>query len=255
MGSTTLAQPARPDYRENLASLTRAQKPSRGTAAYSRHINRPAGRRVAAAAHLIGMSPNQATAVSACLSAAALLLLATGPATVWTGIAIATLLASGYVMDSVDGQLARLRGGGSVAGEWLDHTVDCAKTSALHLAVLVAWHRNPPVDGDQVLLVPIAFEIVDVVCFFGIIMLPFLRAQHVPAAGARTASPTATPPEGPWRRWLILPSDYGVFCWVFVLLGWPVLFLSAYTLLFALNAVLLALALRKWWRELNALTA
>lgn len=254
MGNTTFAGPVRPGYREHLASLRRAQKPSRGTAAYSRHVNRPAGRRVAAAAHVIGMSPNQATAVSACLSAAGLLLLAAGPATVWAGMAVAALLASGYVMDSVDGQLARLRGGGSVAGEWLDHTVDCAKTSALHLAVLVAWYRSPPVDGAEVLLIPIGFEIVDIVCFFGLVVLPLLRVLKQSPAGQHPGR-TEPAPESPWRQWLILPTDYGVFCWMFVLLGWPALFFSAYTLLFAVNTVVLVLALRKWWRELNALTA
>lgn len=250
MGDTTLAEPVRLGYRDHVAALQRAQKPSRGTAAYSRHVNRPAGRRVAAAAHLVGMSPNQATAISACLSAGGLLLLALGPGSVWAGVVVATLLALGYVMDSVDGQLARLRTQGSPAGEWLDHTVDCAKTSALHLAVLVAWYRHPPVEADSVLLIPLGFQVVDVVCFFGLVMLPLLRALHGPAATG--VSPT---PERPWRQWLILPTDYGVFCWMFVLLGWPALFLSFYTLLFAVNTAALALGLRKWWRELNALTA
>ena len=54
---------------------------------------------------------------------------------------MSVLLASGYVMDSVDGQLARLRGSGSLSGEYLDHTVDCVKTATLHLAVLISWYR------------------------------------------------------------------------------------------------------------------
>jgi hypothetical protein len=50
---------------------------------------------------------------------------------------------------------------------------------------------------------------------------------------------------------LKLPHDYGVMCWIFVLLGAPRLFLGVYSLLFAFNALYLALALIKWFRELR----
>ena len=135
-------------YGSNLDALRSAQKPSRGTAAYSRLVNRPAGRMVAALAHGMGVTPNQATAVSATLTGAGILLIALARPGWVTGVAIAVLLASGYVLDSVDGQLARLRGGGSKSGEWLDHTVDCVKTSSLHLVVLVScssrWSSTSP---------------------------------------------------------------------------------------------------------------
>jgi hypothetical protein len=42
---------------------------------------------------------------------------------------------------------------------------------------------------------------------------------------------------------------------MFALLGAPALFLTAYGFMFAANAALLALACRKWWRELSALDA
>src|SRR6476619_4589244 len=63
------SRPANPGYRRNLEALKAAQKPSRGTAAYSRLVNRPAGRVVAAAAHTRGLSPDGATAISATMSA------------------------------------------------------------------------------------------------------------------------------------------------------------------------------------------
>lgn len=247
--TTTSRMPSRRGYRADLAALAAAQKPARGTAAYSRLVNRPAARRVAAATHQVGLSPNGATAISATLSAAGLALVALLPPTWPLGICVAALLAAGYVMDSVDGQLARLRGGGSVAGEWLDHTVDCVKTCTLHLVVLVSVYRNVSSAPDALLLLPLAFLVVDVTCFFGILQLPHLRAQR---GGATTASAR---PEGPWRRWLILPSDYGTFCWMFVLLGAPAAFLTVYGLMFLANAALLAVACRKWWRELRALDA
>ena len=93
-------------YRTNLAALRGAQKPPRGTAAYSRHINRPVARHVAAVLHRLHVTPNQATAISALLSATGLILLATLPPTLLVGVSVSLLLAAGYVLDSVDGQLA-----------------------------------------------------------------------------------------------------------------------------------------------------
>jgi phosphatidylglycerophosphate synthase len=237
-------------YRANLRALGDAQKPARGTAAYSRFVNRPLARRVAAAADLAGMTPNQATAISATLSASGLVLLAVVRPSVPLGLAVAVLLAAGYLMDSVDGQLARLRGPGSVAGEWLDHTVDCAKTCAFHLAVLVTWERFPPVAARAALLVPLAFAILDMVSFFGLTVMPLLRRIH---GGRRPRGIRRR--EHPLRAWLLLPTDYGVFCWVLALAGAPVAFFAGYALLFALNAAAMVVAVGRWWRELTDLDA
>lgn len=231
----------------NLSRLRAAQKPSFGTAAYGRYVNRPTGRLVAAFSHTFGLTPNGATAVSATLSAAGIALLAIARPTLWIGIGVAVLLAAGYVMDSVDGQLARLRGGGSVRGEWLDHTIDGFKVASIHLAVAISWFRYPPADDQAWLLVPLGFSVVQSATYFGFILLPFLRA-----AGPST-SPPSTRHEHPLRKWLILPTDYGFLCWTFALMAAPTVFLGVYTTLFALSAAMLALALRKWSGELGAL--
>ena len=178
---TPVLNTGRSTYRDNLVALQGAQKPPRGTAAYSRHVNRPLGRRVAAVLHLWGVTPNQATAISATLSAAALILVATVQPTPVLGLVVAVLLASGYVMDSVDGQLARLRGGGSLSGEMLDHTVDCVKTICLHLAVLITLFRFTSLDTLW-LLVPVGFQVVDVMIYFGVVTMPLLRKLHGAAA-------------------------------------------------------------------------
>lgn len=235
-------------YFEALDSLRRAQKPAAGTAAYSRLVNRPLGRRVAAAAYVLGMSPNQATAVSASLSALGIALIALGRPGPVLGIAVSLALAAGYVLDSVDGQLARLRGGGSKSGEWLDHTIDCFKTSTLHLAVLISWFRYPVAEHPAWLLVPIGFEVVAVVTYFGLILMPTLRPR-----AETTEIGSLSPTENPWRKWLLLPVDYGVLCWAFLLLAWPTLFAGVYSLLLLAGAGALGLALRKWWRELRVL--
>jgi phosphatidylglycerophosphate synthase len=245
----TSRAPVPNSYRSNLLALVHAQKPARGTPAYSRIVNRPAARRVAALAHTVGITPNAVTVTSAAFSAAGLVLLCLARPSWWVGVAVAALLATGFLLDSVDGQLARLGNGGTAAGEWLDHNVDCIKTTALHLAVLVSWYRFPPVDSSASLLLPLGFQVVDLVVFFGFVMMPLLRQVH-----ARTASQESTTPaaEHPLRMWLILPTDYGAFCWMFVVLGWPEAFFAVYAGMFAINAAVLPLALRKWWRELRA---
>ena len=239
---------SRMTFAEGLRALQSAQKPNRGTAAYSRRINRPAGRIVSAAVNTFSMTPNQATAISATMSATAIALIALVEPTIISGIAIAALLAGGYVMDSVDGQLARLRGQGSKAGEWLDHTVDSFKTASLHLAVLISWFRWPAHDDDRWLLVPLGFTIVAVVTFFGLMLMPTLRPKSA-------AAPTPESPENPLRHFALLPTDSGFQCWLFVLLGWPLVFSWVYTAVFACCVLALAAAMRKWWRELRALDA
>lgn len=231
-------------FRDNLHALAAAQKPALNTAAYSRLVNRPLGRLVAAQAHVHRVTPNQATAVSACLSASGLLVLALVDPRWWTGVLVSVLLAAGYVMDSVDGQLARLRGGGSKSGEWLDHTIDCFKTASLHLAVLISWFRFSGV-GDAWLVLPLAFEVVAVVTYFGLILMPTLRAPSVV-----TRHPTVR--ESPWRKYALLPMDYGAQCWMFVLLPWSTGFRTLYAVLLVCNGAALCLALRKWWRELRS---
>jgi phosphatidylglycerophosphate synthase len=236
-------------YQTGLTELRLAQKPARGTAAYSRHVNRPAARRVAALLNVANFTPNMATAVSALLSAAGLVLVAAVRPTPLVGVIVALLLAAGYVMDSVDGQLARLRGGGSLSGEMLDHAVDCVKTVGIHLAVIISWFRFPPAESLAWLLVPIGFQIVDVLSFFGLVTMPLLRRLHDRGITAPTSN--GIKPEHPLRRWALLPTDYGIFCWMFALLGWPLLFVIAYFAMFLVNLVVLFPVLVKWWRELR----
>ena len=125
-----------------VRQLQRAQKSSRGAPAYSLYVNRPLGRVLAAAAYGLRLTPNQVTAISAVFTFAGLAVLAIAPAEPWIGLLVAALLVLGYALDSADGQLARLTGGGSLSGEWLDHTVDSVKVVAFHLAVLVTLYRN-----------------------------------------------------------------------------------------------------------------
>jgi phosphatidylglycerophosphate synthase len=233
-------------FQSALEELRAAQKPSYGTPAYSRLVNRPLARYVAAAVSTRRMTPNQATVISALLSGTAIVVLAAVPPRWWSGLLIGGLLMAGYVMDSVDGQLARLYGGGSKAGEWLDHTIDCAKTVSLHLAIAIAWFRFPPVDSEAILLVPLGYTVVASVMFFGLLLVPTLRPKEAPA----TVKSGWSTSEAWWRKYVLLFTDYGFLCLGFLFFGLTELFCGLYVALLALNAATLCLALRKWWREL-----
>ena len=242
-------------YRAALQRLGSAQKSAKGAPAYSRFVNRRAGRYLAALAYVMGLTPNTVTAISGVFSFAGIALLALVAPSWWLGIAVALLLMIGYALDSADGQLARLRGGGSTAGEWLDHMIDATKISSLHLAVLISAYRWFDFDSTAWLLVPIGFTVVSAVSFFGQILNEQLQRVHqanLPAA-RRSAAPTGSP--STLRSLLVAPTDYGVLCLGFVLLGAPMAFFTVYALLFAGSFGYLALAAIKWFRLMVSLDA
>ncbi|MGY1733756.1 CDP-alcohol phosphatidyltransferase family protein [Geodermatophilus sp. SYSU D01045] len=248
----TAATAAGPAAGETLAGTVRrlagAQKGAQGAPAYSRFVNRPLGRVLAALAFHAGLTPNAVTAVSAGWTTAGIVLLAVAPPAWATGAAVAACLVLGYALDSADGQLARLRGGGSPAGEWLDHVVDSAKIASLHLAVLLCLTR---VDGlaRGWLLVPLGFSVMAVVHFSATLLNEALRARH----GVRTRAAATDTRPSVLRSLLVAPTDYGVLCLVFVLLGAPAVFLGAYGLLALGTAGYVVLALGRWYREMGAL--
>lgn len=234
--------------RESYRALAAAQKGhARGAPAYSVYVNRRVGRVLAAVAFRWGLTPNQVTGISALHTFAALLLLVLLPAQWWTGVIVAVLLALGYAWDSADGQLARLSGGGTLAGEWLDHFVDAVKIASLHLAVLIGLHAHTPLSGSPWLLVPIGFSVVAVVAFFGMLLNDLLKGKKgVQSTHARGGGTLL-------RSTMLLPTDFGTVCLVFLLWGWTTGFLVVYTALAAANLLFLLLAAVKWFREVRAL--
>jgi phosphatidylglycerophosphate synthase len=237
-------------YAEVVASLASAQKGAKGAPAYSRFVNRKLGRYLAAWAYLARLSPNQVTAISAGFSVAALVLLATVEPSWWLGILITFLLLVGYAFDSADGQLARIRKLSSKSGEWLDHMVDCTKISSMHLAVLISMYRFDHLSSAAYLLIPLGFCVVTAVLFFGMILNDQLRRVH--AASTGVPMPTVLKPST-LRSLVVVPTDYGVVCAMFILLGWLTGFRIVYAVLFVAHVGFLLLASRKWFREMKAL--
>ena len=232
---------------ETVGQLSRAQKPSAGTPAYSRFINRRIGRVFAAAAFLGHRTPNQVSVASGLCSLAGIVLIALVRPSLTLALAVTALLVLGYGLDSADGQLARLRGGGSPLGEWLDHMIDSIKIVLLHSAVLISFFRFDAFSNEAVLLIPLAYVCLSSVLFFGLILIDQLRRRH-----GGTQKPNERG-DSVAKSLLIAPTDYGVLCLVFLTFGTASLFVVLYGALLVANLLFLAAAIAKWYREMSAL--
>ncbi|PQZ91099.1 CDP-alcohol phosphatidyltransferase [Arthrobacter sp. MYb227] len=237
-----------------LHELEHAQKPGVGVPAYTRWINRRAARAFAAGAVASGLGPNTVSLLSACSSLVGLVLLVLLPASWGTGIATACFLALGYIMDSADGQVARVTGTGSPAGEWLDHVIDAVRTPALHLAVFTGFQRWFELDTALYFL-PLAFALLAIGHFMSQILAEQLTRQHTLRAGSpdvKVHPQDQTLKSNLWSV-LILPIDTGVMCWVFVFWGSPVAFIACYVFLFVFGLVFAGISAHRKYRQLGAL--
>jgi len=150
----------------------------------------------------------------------------------------------GYALDAADGQLARLRHGGSKAGEWLDHVADVIKLSTIHGAIAISLFRFaelPP----SVLLIPLAFGAVQNIHFFSYILTYQLRYH----GGTPLAKDESRP--GILKSVLSAPTDYGLMCFVLMTRFAPTVFLWVYGIMLLGYAGYVALALPKWYRDLR----
>lgn len=237
-----------------MAQLGSAQKSSSGAAAYSRYVNRPLGRILAAVAYAVGLAPNTVTLVSAAVTYSGIAVIALVRPSVWSSIAITALLVIGYALDSADGQVARLQKRSSLNGEWLDHMADVLKIATIHTAVLISWFRFFDLPKSW-LLVPILFQVVASVFFFGIVLTDLLRRISV---GTSTSTSTSTSGVNrfrmsPFYSLAVIPSDYGFLCLVFLTLWSRTVFVSIYSTLAFANALILCLAGARWFRSIRSL--
>lgn len=227
-------------FRGTLEELRGAQKPPRGVSLYSLRVNRPVGRYLAAGAHVLGLRPNHVTALSGVCSLTAVALLATVRPSLPLGLAVGLALVLGFALDSADGQLARLRPAAGRSGEWLDHMLDCLVKLVLHAAVLIGWYRF--LHTHLLLLLPLGFQLVAVLLFFGGILVEKLRSPGLPRSAAGS---------GLLRSVLLLPVDNGTLCCAFLLWGAAGLFEVAYAVLFVAHLLYLLGFSRIWFRELR----
>ena len=239
----------RPHFREDYARLRAAQKSSKGAPLYSLVVNRPLGRIFAAVAHQLGLTPNQVTSISALFTFIGIAVVALAPPSIPVAVGVTVALVLGYALDAADGQLARLRGGGSLTGEWLDHVIDSFKVATLHLAVLISMFRFFSVSSGW-LLVPVLFGAVYVIHFFGMLLTDLLTR----IAELRLGSDIGSPQGGSIVKALLkLPTDYGLLCLCFLLLAHTPTFQWFYLFLALANSGYTALVLIVWCRRLKGL--
>jgi phosphatidylglycerophosphate synthase len=240
---TNAAAPStRPVFGDYLADLHRAQKSGAGVPAYTRWVNRRLARGVAASAAALGLTPNAVSSISAGLSAAGLaVMIAVGPSW-WSALLTAALLAAGYVFDSADGQVARLTGTSSPAGEWLDHVIDAIRTPAIHLTVAVAVVLHRP-DLAWLAVLALVFAVMSV----GQFMSQILAEQLVRNTGGEDSEASGTR-----KSLMLLPTDTGVLCWSFAFWAFPPLFAVVYGALLVVNLVHTAASMRRKYLKLAA---
>lgn len=226
-----------------VEALKSAQKPGNGVPAYLRWVNRPLGRWAAAVAHNARMTPNSVTAVSMALSVGGMMMIVVGGRSYLGAAAAAILLLAGYSLDSADGQLARLRGSGSPAGEWLDHVVDAIRQPSVHLALGAFFLIRG--DGPNIAMVAIAgcFMVVSSSWFFAQILAEKLTAP--PAQSSVVSS------QQPWLSIAKLPYDPGFLYLGITLLPVTQLFIVFYSFLLVLHATLAATSLVRKYRLLS----
>ncbi|HBX76413.1 MAG TPA: CDP-alcohol phosphatidyltransferase [Acidimicrobiaceae bacterium] len=233
-------------FRRDLSILREHQKSSRGAPLYSLYINRPLGRVFAALANTLGMNPNQVSILSALFSLTGIVGIATLEPSPTASVLIAVALVLGYAIDSADGQLARLQFGGSVAGEWLDHSLDAFKIAAFHASLIVSILQFQQAHTLQAVLLVAAFEVVAVTGFFTYLLTELLRRSQGEQTRA-TLSPTG------WKRVATLPTDWGVLCLWTACRFSPAVFFGGYAVMFAVSAAYLAATSLVRFREFSAL--
>ena len=174
-----------------IVAIYRASKKRRDINWFTEHVARPPAAVVVYALRATPITPNQVTFLSALVAAGACAMFA-----LWPGhgalIAAAAVFELSFVLDCVDGQLARLRKTASPLGHLLDFLMDELKAMLLYGCVAVRLWRAT--GDDRILLVGLAA----LFCLAsGISLTSFMRR---PEYGARPPTAEGQPAEVGQRR-------------------------------------------------------
>lgn len=229
-------------FRGRFDTLRTAQKRRTGVPLYTLAVNRPVGR-VIAAASPAWATPNTLTAIGALFTFAGILWLLIGATATPAAALVGVGMVIGFFFDSADGQLARLRGGGSAAGEWLDHVIDGVRMVLLHIATLAFLLRTEAVPVWLAFTLCAVFSVSAAATYFAGSLFEKLT----------TAAPSTTVTRGSRLRSVImLPVDYGILCWVYLLTPFALVFTVAYGLVALAKVMTTSALLLKWYRSLRA---
>lgn len=223
-------------YTAAVAELASKQKPGNGVPAYLRWVNRGLGRRMAAAAYVLRMTPNQVTLASSVVSFAGIALVAWGTPHIAVCLMAVLLLLVGYALDSADGQLARLSGTGGPAGEWLDHVVDALRLPAFHMGVAIGLYLRPGAE-DWAVGLAVSFALLASTWFIGQLLAEKLGPAHHEAPGVNAPV---------WVSLLKQPYDVSTAFFTVLFLPWLGMFLLVYGALFIFTFAVACVSL---WRK------
>lgn len=209
------------------ASLVAASKKPSGSI-YTRYVNRNAAIPLTYMFWRLGVHPNTISVVSSAVTHTALGLLLVLGVAVPVVVGAYLLLVLGYMLDSCDGQLARVSGKTSKRGEWLDHSLDMVKllTFNMTLGYLLLTHA---IDGTLPMGAVFGAIVLNLLFqpthFFVISMKDAILG--LPKKPAATASP-AQGLGGAAAALLRNAADYGLFMPMVLLLPWIEAFLYIY---------------------------
>lgn len=233
---------SRLSYTDARRALASAQKAGAGVPAYLRWVNRPLGGQAAVVGATWGATPNGVTALSAALGLAGVGMLA-ALTDWWVGPLSTALLLFGYILDSADGQLARIQGRGGPAGEWLDHVVDGVRAPLVHIAVAVHLLRTEA-----------APWLILIAGLFSVLVSGWFLSQLL----AEKLLPKPAPTSDDGRRGILesfikQPQDPSTTYVVLAFIGLPIVFAVLYAALFAWHVLIFVASLRRKYSQLTAI--
>jgi phosphatidylglycerophosphate synthase len=147
-----------------------------------------ASRLVVTTANRTSITPNQLTVLGFILGAIASVLF-------WVASPWALVLGAGcfhlsFVLDCMDGKIARLKGNGTVLGGWLDYVFDRVRVLTCTLALM--WGQYRATDKELYLLLGVAVVFLDMLRYVDALQVAKVRRQmrsELTKAIEETASP------------------------------------------------------------------
>ncbi|TKB46464.1 CDP-alcohol phosphatidyltransferase family protein [Ferrimonas sediminicola] len=126
-----------------------------------------------------------------------------------------------YALDSTDGQVSRLTGKGTKLGEWLDHSLDGLRIIIVNvylILVVVNTIEFPSVS-------PVLF-----LCLISQVGLYIVGTLRQKVLNVDIAKEIRNSSRGKLATLILLPADYGVFMFLFLIASNPKLLYSVYSL-------------------------
>ena len=181
---------------------------------YTSYINRPLARVLTN--NLLWSTPNKVTLFAFLLLLIALYIAITQYNSLLILLAYG-LLVLNYILDSVDGQLAREKKMSSAFGEWLDHSLDGLRLLLIHSClgfILIIEFGNDPELRRFAL---IAFFL-NIICHTGNYIISILKEKILSSRSGKIISQEKNKLKKGFLNIILLPADYGIFIISFLFL-------------------------------------